>query len=152
MERFRNDVHRTWLINGCATTRCHGGEKAGRLYLSTTRVNTDETAYTNFLIVDRYRTDSGIGLINYEEPVRSPLLQAGLPRKDALYPHPEVPGPNGRGDLWRPVFRSTRDTGYEQAVEWIQSMYRPRPEYPVEYTPPRPSVAAPPAQQVDRSR
>ncbi|MCC6661140.1 MAG: hypothetical protein IT437_09670 [Phycisphaerales bacterium] len=153
MRLFRDDVHRTWLVNGCATARCHGGEEAGRLQLATQKPSSDETVYTNFLILDRYRLPSGIGLMNYEDPVRSPLLQAGLPREDALYPHPVVPGPNGRGDLWRPVFQSTRDSRYQQAMEWIRSMYRPRPDYPIDYTPPRPSVAPPPpGQQADGRR
>jgi hypothetical protein len=152
LRMFRDDVHRTWLMNACATTRCHGGEEAGRLYLRNQRVNSDETVYTNFLILDRYRLASGASLINYDDPERSPLLQAGLPRKDSLFPHPEVPGSNGRGDLWRPVFRASSDRRYVQAMDWIKAMYRPRPDYPVDYTPPRPVTPLPAAQQVGGSR
>lgn len=152
MRLFRDDVHRTWLVNACATSRCHGGEEAGRLQLATRRPASDETFYTNFLILDRYRLPSGIGLMNYEDPVRSPLLQAGLPRKDALFPHPVVPGPGGRGDLWRPVFQSARDTRYLQAMDWIKSLYRPRPDYPIDYTPPGPPLPPPPEQKADGRR
>lgn len=152
MELFRDNVHRAWLINGCATSRCHGGEEAGRLYLHNKRINSDPTLYTNFLILDRYRLPSGTPLINHDAPERSPLLQSGLPRRDSLYPHPEVPGALGHGDLWRPMFRSTDDRRYQQAVEWIRSLYRPRPEYPVEYTPPRPSRADPAAPQAEGGR
>ena len=153
MRMFRDDVNRTWLVNACATARCHGGEEAGRLQLASRRPASDKTVYTNFLIVDRYRLPSGMGLVNYEDPVRSPLLQAGLPRRDALYPHPVVPGPGGRGDLWRPVFpQGTRDSKYQQAMDWIRAMYRPRPEYPVEYTPPGPSLPQPVEQQAGGPR
>ncbi|MEM7609834.1 MAG: hypothetical protein AAF411_31190, partial [Myxococcota bacterium] len=35
---FADRVHARWLINSCATTECHGGAEAGRLYLNN-RVN-----------------------------------------------------------------------------------------------------------------
>lgn len=136
LESFRDDVHRGWLMNTCATTRCHGGKEAGRLALATRRRNSDATVYTNFLILDRFRMPDGTPLINYEEPSRSMLLHLGLPREDSLYPHPPVPGVDGRGDAWRAAFRGPQDRRFREAVEWIQSMYRPRPEYPIDYTPP----------------
>ncbi len=141
MERFRDEVHRPWIINSCSTTKCHGGQEAGRLYLSNRRPNSEATVYTNFLILDRFRLADGSPLIDHEEPEKSPLLQMALPRRDSLFPHPAVPGPGGRGDAWRPAMRSTDDRRFRQAVEWIKSMYRPRPEYPVEYDPSR-AVAA----------
>ncbi len=144
MIRFRDAVHRPWIVNACATSRCHGGTEAGRLYLDNQRANTEEAVYTNFLIMDRFKLADGTPLINYDEPQRSPLLQIGLPRRDSLYPHPEVPGTSGKGDVWKPFFRSTEDRRYVQAVEWIKMMYRPRPNYPIDYSPPHPSE--PPAQ------
>jgi hypothetical protein len=71
----------------------------------------------------------GRPLIDYQNPGRSPLLQFGLPREDAITPHPDVVG-------WTPVFRSRDSRAFQRAVRWIQSMYRPRPDYPIEYTPP----------------
>lgn len=132
MRRFRDDVHRTWLINSCSSVRCHGGPNAGRLMLYNRRSNSDASVYTNFLILERYRLRDGTPLINYDEPERSPLLQAGLRPEDSLYPHPVVRG-------YRSPFRSTKDRRYRQAVAWIQSMYTPRPKYPIDYTPPKPS-------------
>lgn len=153
MESFREDVHRGWLINNCATTRCHGGEAAGRLALASRRPNADTTVYTNFLILDRFRLPDGTPLVNYDEPERSLLLHMGLPREDSLYPHPPVPGSDGRGDAWRAAFRGPEDRRYRDAVEWIRSMYRPRPAYPIDYTPPgeakagaKPEVAVPEAE------
>lgn len=141
MTRFRDEVHRPWIVNSCATTRCHGGEEAGRLYLSNRRPNSEATVYTNFLILERFRLPDDSPLLDYDEPARSALLQMALPRRDSLVPHPIVPGPDGRGDLWRPAIRSTDDRRFQQAVEWMKSMYRPRPQYPVDYQPPK-AVAA----------
>lgn len=143
LRAFRDDVHRTWLMNSCATTNCHGGSEAGRLQLHAKRPNTEQTFLTNFIIMDRYKLPDGTPLINYQEPAKSPLLQMGLPRDISTRPHPVVPGVEARGDIWRPFFRSPDDLRFEQAVEWISSMYRPRPEYPIDYTPPTPEAIAP---------
>lgn len=143
MRLFRDQVHRTYVINYCASTRCHGGTEAGCLWLTNRRPGTDATVYTNFLILERYRLDDGRPLINYDEPARSPLLHLGLPRSQALDKHPRVPGRDSQGDLWRPYFRGTDDYRFRQVVEWIGTMYRPRPEYPVAYEPPRPPVPPP---------
>lgn len=129
MEKFRDQVHSAWLVNNCATTRCHGGSAAGRLLLTNRRPNADASVYTNFLILDRFKTSDGRPLINWGEPEKSVLLQMGLPRDDALTPHPEV-------KHWSPVFRSREERRFLQAVEWMKMMYRPRPEYPVEYAAP----------------
>lgn len=133
MKKFRDQVHSAWLINNCATTRCHGGSAAGRLLLTNRRPNADQSVYTNFLIVDQFKTSEGRPLINWGEPDRSALLQMGLPKDDALVPHPDVKG-------WTPVFRSRDDRRFRQAVEWMQMMYRPRPDYGIEY-PPQPPEA-----------
>ena len=129
IRKFRDQVHATWLVNTCATTRCHGGSQSGRLRLTNYRPTSDESVFTNLLILERFRTASGEPLIDYAEPERSVLLQMGLPRDDSLHPHPVVPG-------WTPAFRNREARRFAQAVDWIRSMYRPRPEYPVEYSPP----------------
>ncbi len=129
MRLFRDHVHAAWLVNTCATTRCHGGSQAGRLQLTNYRPTSDASVYTNFLILERFVTKDGQRLINYEEPEKSVLLQMSLPRDDSSAPHPDVPG-------WRPAFRNRNERRFEQAVEWIRSMYRPRPEFPIEYSPP----------------
>lgn len=148
MARFRDDVHRGWLLNSCATTRCHGGTQAGRLRLNNTRPNSDATVYTNFLILERFVLSgegAGTRLINHDEPARSPLLHMGLRRDESLWPHPPALT-SGRSDAWHAVFRSADDQRFRQAVEWINSLYRPRPEYPIEYVPPgagAPGIEAP---------
>jgi hypothetical protein len=140
MRLFRDEVQAGWLVTGCATNECHGGTDAGRLMLLNRKPRAEASAYTNFLILERYRLNDGTPLLNYEDPAKSPLLQMALPRMDSLYPHPLVQkGPKGN-DVWRPLFRNKQERLFERAVEWMRSMYRPRPEYPIEYQPPRPSV------------
>lgn len=135
---FRDDVHRTWLLNKCATNECHGGEEAGRLMLYNKRPNSSESLYTNFLILNNYRLSDGTPLINTEEPAKSPLIQIGLPREDSMFPHPpvrNVPGTNGR-DIWRPVFTAMDERMVGESVEWIKLLFRPRPDYGINYNPP----------------
>jgi len=50
-------------------------------------------------------------------------------RPERVRPHPEVRG-------WRPAFRGRRSRSFRQSINWIESMYKPRPAYPIEYTPP----------------
>ncbi|MBZ0173406.1 MAG: hypothetical protein K8E66_13565 [Phycisphaerales bacterium] len=143
MSAFRSQIHRTWLVgsnSSCASTSCHGGQEAGRLYLNNHRSNTDATMYTNFLILERFRLPDGSALIDYNEPANSPLLQMALPRDRSIHPHPNVGRAAGRRG-WRPLFRDQDDMRFRRAVEWIKSMYRPRPEYPIDFTPPVPRGA-----------
>ncbi len=139
MQLFRQSVagKNGWLSNGCATARCHGGPDAGDFKLIGTKPNSTETVYTNFLILERYGLRDGSTLINYQDPARSPLLQMGLPRKKSLYPHPEVDATKFGRD-WRPVFRSASSTNFERTLDWMRSMYTPRPDYGIEYPPPSP--------------
>ncbi len=131
MRQFKDSVNRGWLATSCATQACHGGPDAGELALVGRRPSSDEAVYTNFLILERHRLSSGEPLINYEEPEKSPLLQLGLPRSGSAFPHPEVKG-------WNPTFRNARAKRFEQTVDWIRSMYEPRPEHPIDYPPPEP--------------
>ena len=130
MEMFKAKVHaqQGWIINACATARCHGGPNAGRFQLINTKANSDETLYTNFNILNSFKLNDGSPLINYESPEHSPLVQMGMVEKNTLTPHPKLPRDYpGRG--FRPIFRSSRDRKYRDAIEWIRSMYQPRPDY-----------------------
>ncbi|MEM7629343.1 MAG: hypothetical protein AAF356_07965 [Planctomycetota bacterium] len=148
IDLFRDRLHgRTgWLLNACASNRCHGGSEAGRLRLTTRRTNSDAAVYTNLYILEHFRMSDGTPLINYDNPERSPLLHLAMLRDNSLYPHPETGGTAGtRG--WRPLFRSTDDRQFERAVEWIDAMYRPRPTWPIAYKPPAP--LEPPPEDLD---
>lgn len=140
---FRESVHRNWLINSCATAACHGGDDAGRLYLDNRHGNSDKAVYTNFYILDRFNVSSGAKLIDYADPARSPLLQAGLPRDISFFKHPEVRAGPSRA-IWKPVFQNTNDPKFRAAVDWISAMFQPRPEYPIDYIPPLPPNMQPP--------
>lgn len=136
-KKLRDDVLRGWVINSCATTQCHGGTQAGRLQLIPIRPGSDDAVYTNFLILDRFRTSDGLPLIDYAQPARSPLLHMALDPRVSLFQHPATDGPK----RWQPVFRNEKDDKFQRTVSWIKSMFQPRPEYPIEFTPPGDSVA-----------
>lgn len=145
MVSFRKSVagQNGWLTNGCATARCHGGPDAGEFKLIGTKPNSAETVYTNFLILERFELRDGTPLVNYQDPERSPLLQMGLPRVKSLTPHPDVDATKFGRD-WRPVFRSSSSTNFQRTLDWIRSMYTPRPDYGIEYPPP--AAQTPPSQ------
>lgn len=125
---FRDDVHRGWLLNSCATSDCHGGAQAGRLRLARSRASSDAAVTTNLYILDQFRTIGGEPLIDYDKPASSILVQHGLPMDLAAAPHPRVDG-------WRPAFRGPDDPRLERTLAWIRAMYRPRPDYGIDYTP-----------------
>lgn len=145
MRRFRDDIHNGWLVRSCATTACHGGTEAGKLYLRTIARGSDATLYTNFLILDRFRLADGTPLINYEHPEKSPLIQMAVDPARSERPHPPLPRAAG---VWRPPISGPEDSRYKDAIGWIRSMYTPRPEYPIEYTPPSTAADALPEEML----
>lgn len=136
LRAFRDDVHNAWFLNSCATTACHAGSDAGRLHMANKGTPPDRVVYTNFLIMDRFRLKDGRPLIDYDHPAESPLLLMAMPRGAAGTRHPEeMVGKNKV--RWRSVLSGPDDPRYKKAIAWIESMYRPRPEYPVEYEAPK---------------
>jgi len=138
MKMFRTEIHARWFAGStgsCASSSCHGGQEAGRLFLNNHRTNTDATVYTNFYIANEFLLRDGTPLINYEEPAKSPLLQMALPRERSERAHPLVSRTAGKRG-WSPYFRDEKDLRFRRAVEWIKSMYSPHPDYPIEYEPP----------------
>lgn len=129
MDKFRDEIHTTWLLQNCATSGCHGGANSSGLTFFRRRAGSEQSVYTNFIILDQYRTNDGQPLINWQTPDRSLLFQMGLNRDNAFRPHPEVRG-------WRPVFRNSSERRFREGIEWIESMYRPRTESVIEYDPP----------------
>jgi hypothetical protein len=126
---FRQRVHNAWLIPGCATSLCHGGVDAGHFFLHARNYKDERVRYTNLLILERSSFD-GRPMIDFDDPLSSLVIQYGLPRNEARFPHPPVKG-------WRPVFLESNKRLLEDALSWIRAMYMPRPAYPVEYEPPR---------------
>lgn len=135
LDRFRNDVNATWLVNSCATSRCHGGTDAGAFMLYNRKPRSERAALTNLLILERSTLADGRPLIDFENPARSPLVQMTLPRNRSAFPHPDVKG-------WRPVFHTLDARRLKQAIAWISAMRRPRSEIPIDYDPPHPPARA----------
>ena len=137
LDLFRRRIHDAWLVNTCATRRCHGGPAAGGFELHRRHFRDSRVAFANLLILERLNVDDRWPLINYEKPHMSLLIQHGLPRSDARLPHPDVRG-------WEPVFRSRNGRPYKAAMKWINSMMNPRPDYPIEFDPNPPEPATQP--------
>lgn len=129
LNQFRRRVHNTWLINNCATSQCHGGVDAGRFFLHGRSARSTQVRYTNLLLLERTKIPGRPPLIDWEKPRDSLILQFGLPRSEARYPHPDVKG-------WKPAFNPANRRLIDDFVKWVEMMYQPRPEYPVELSPP----------------
>jgi len=122
MLAFKTSVHRNYVLNYCGTSGCHGGDKAGQFKLIPYNAVRDETVYTNFFMLDAWQRGKGY-MIDRDKPEYSYLVQFGLPRVDAKYPHPEVEG-------WNFKIRNTEDPVYGMVVNWIKMLYNdPRPKY-----------------------
>lgn len=125
---YRQRVHNAWLIPNCATSRCHGGSDGGEFFLHNRNYRDARVRFTNLLILERLKLDPQWPLINYQEPMMSRIIQYALPVSEARLPHPEVPG-------WEPVFSRANRNLLEDAVEWVESMMAPRPDYPIDFDP-----------------
>lgn len=124
--QFRRSVHDAWLINSCGA--CHAGPDAGRFRLHTENAREAEVAFTNLLILERVELSDGESLLDWQRPLDSRLIQHALPRHIARDPHPAVEG-------FKPGIRDLDSRVARRAAAWMQSMFRPRPDYPVEYDP-----------------
>ncbi|MBM4113990.1 MAG: hypothetical protein FJ253_11585 [Phycisphaerae bacterium] len=127
LNQFRTKVHDAWVIPNCATSQCHGGIEAGRFFLHRRNSREERVRYTNLLILLRSKLDHP--LVDFEDPESSLVIQHAMPRDEARYPHPDVKG-------WKPIFTGTARALKADTMKWIRGMYKPRPEYPVDYEPP----------------
>ena len=125
MIAFRNSVH-PWILQNCATSACHGGEKAGklRLYHPPGPAN-DAALYTNFYILSTYAPADGGKLLDRDQPEKSNLLQYALPKVTAAHAHP------GSLDVHR--FGETGNAEYQNIENWIKGLAYPQPQYGIIY-------------------
>lgn len=134
---FRQQVHRTPLLNYCGTSECHGGPEAGKFFVFLQDDAAERTVYTNYFIVHKWESPAGL-MIDHEKPDRSLLLEYGLHPALARIPHPQTP-------KWKPTFFN-KDDRYRRVQNWIESLPRQRTQYPIDYVPPsipaKPSDAA----------
>jgi len=143
---FRQRVHNAWLIGNCATSKCHGGVDAGRFFLHNRNYKNTEVRYTNLLLLERTRIEGKPPLIDWDKPLDSLIIQYALPRTEARLPHPEVDG-------WKPVFLPVNKKLLEEFEGWVRAMYKPRPDYPIKFSPPQlkaPDHAPPEGPRVPR--
>jgi len=133
MIKFRTRIHPTYIVRYCG--RCHGQGEAPGLYLHTRNITANRTTYTNYMILRRTTVGQNrTPIIDKLDPQSSPLIQFGLPRRDATNPHPEAPG-------LRQYFSGPNDPRIADMIEWIQSLYSE--DYPVDFTPPKAKAAKP---------
>jgi hypothetical protein len=125
----------TVVLQGCATSQCHGGGSKGSMPLVSPARSTEESMI-NFHTLVTYqasvgeKTDTGgifsgpaaRKLIDRESPDRSLLLEFGLPKNRTQSPHPEVKGYNG-------IFRDSNDPQYKLILNWINELKKPSPNY-----------------------
>ncbi|MEL7238164.1 MAG: hypothetical protein AAGK78_04820, partial [Planctomycetota bacterium] len=115
------------LLEGCATSACHGGDKAGDFRLHN-EPRGDMATYTNFHNLVTYRTvvrdpnttafggDNGVsrGLIERVDASQSLLLSYMLPRDIAPFEHPDVEG-------FKSLVSSPNDSLYRGIGDWMQN-------------------------------
>ena len=119
LDRFRRTIHDRWLLPKCGS--CHTRESSpGGFGLETQDANKPEIRMLNLLLLEQAATSDGTPLLNWRNPAESRLLDLGKDPRAAKYPHPEVEG-------YTPVFHRGRETWVTNVIEWLEMMYRPRP-------------------------
>jgi hypothetical protein len=125
------------IVNGCASTACHGGSKGGDFALFPP--GTTASVYSDYYILQTYTTNvagTSYAVMDRTTPERSLVLQYGLPAAVGQPPHPVVPG-------YRPRFKSTDDPAYVTVSDYIKSLPAIAPDYGIDVSP---KLAAPTTQ------
>ena len=121
---FRREVLRT-VVNGCATSKCHGSRGVGNFYLYPQAEN-EAAAYTDFIILQRFSHTYGTRrflMIDRETPAQSLLLQYLLPPEFSDQPHP------GKSS-YRGALHNRQDPRYKQVANWVSNQLPiPAPDY-----------------------
>ena len=79
----------------------------------------------NLLLLEQAITTDGAPLLNWRNPAESRLLDLGKDPQAAKHPHPEVEG-------YTPIFHRGREAWVINVIEWLEMMYRPRPNLTTE--------------------
>ncbi|HEV8293568.1 MAG TPA: hypothetical protein VGP94_16655, partial [Tepidisphaeraceae bacterium] len=126
------------LLQGCATTACHGGTNAGNFLLYNPPDN-DAVTYTNFYTLTQLTSPVEKvqrRMIDRLYPQNSLILQFGLPRERSEFDHPDVTG-------WKILYSGTQDNRYQQVLDWIQNGLVPvQPDYGIKFTLPTTNAPA----------
>ena len=126
MRDFRAKIHHRYVLNYCGTSQCHGGLSEQSVSLIRAEPNSTRTVYTNFFNLQS-TTVGHADMIDRQQANRSMLLQFGLPKDLAMSPHPNVPD-------WRPKFRNQNDGLYLTIERWIDTLWKPAPDYGINPT------------------
>ena len=134
LRTFRTQIHQSYVLNYCATDRCHGGNNAASrsYYLFRNNPWEDATAYTNFYLLHAYEKDT-MRMIDRSRPDDSLLIQYGLPRQEAKVPHPNTGG-------WQPHPGLSGTASLRQTlVSWMSNELLPEKmlpsgTYPITYS------------------
>lgn len=112
------------VLNGCASSGCHGGDGAGGLAL-VQPANSDAATYANFLILAMHRHAPGEGRGPFA-PTEVPMVVRGaadrsllanymLPAEIAEHDHPPVRGFRSGG-----LLRDRDDPRYRRLAAWME--------------------------------
>lgn len=128
----------TAVIQGCATSQCHGGPGAGDFRLLSGTPD-PSTLVTNFYLLTTYTKavdgdegnpfgSSQLSMIDRTTPGDSMLYQYALPRSRAKFKHPEVRN-------WNGIVANENDRFIRDLVDWIQNELSPvKPSYGFDFS------------------
>jgi hypothetical protein len=131
------------VITGCAAAGCHDASSKTNFILHTEA--SDEAAYTNFLMLQSYRTTVDKVerlMIDRDQPGDSLLSEYMLAPKVANTPHPKAEGYNG-------VFKNVQDPRFKLVTGWLRALPTIPPDYGIDLTKPPPTPATEPAAPVE---
>jgi len=111
-----------YMLQNCATSECHGGDKGGNFRLLNP-ASTVEQQYTNFYIMSMYANKDG-KMIDRDNPDKSLFLQYSLPSSAAQFKHPKVETRK---------IPNTQDKRYTDFVDWVKTLILPKPNYDIKF-------------------
>lgn len=128
---FGQRIH-TSILQGCATSQCHGGEGAGAFQLMTVRAD-PTMLITNFYLLNQFHrlSDSSDAIfaprqesmVERSKARESLLYQYSLPRAKAKFKHPEVRN-------WDGLFMNETDRLAADLEKWMDHELIPvKPDY-----------------------
>jgi hypothetical protein len=131
--------HQNYVVGYCATSKCHAptGAGSGKLTLFTRDSTSPTTVYTNYFVLQSY-VSGKTAMVDREHPELSLLIQYGMARVNAIYPHPDATG-------WRQAFANGQAPLPVVIRDWVRKLGTPRFPYPFSYSPPIPPLAPAPA-------
>jgi len=130
---FRKQVLPSTL-RSCGTRQCHSsGPQTFRLHRS--RKLTDPLVYTNFYLMDSYKSKAG-SIIDRAAPRDSLLLTFGLGKPTSGKPSQRNAAPQHPIPI-KPLFRSIKDSRYLKILRFIQSLDPVQPKYNLTIKPAR---------------